>query len=327
MYSIVMTLYGFTEDVNQLIILRALQGVASGIVWPITSTMIVDMVKTKDRSKALGLYEMMWFLGMIIGPGLGGILAGTFTVAFPFYVCGVLAFLSMLLVALRVEETATTNKVVKKRSEISRTTSSIKAVKGIRQWTVYPMMFLGLCITRFIIAFSNSLIQPVLSVYSNEVLGISTAGVGILFMARGLIMLFTTLPMGTVADTVGRKPTLILGTLLNAIATFLIIFSGGFWPLLFLMMLRGFGRATINPSLTAMFSNITSIPKRGRAMGIFNAFQNVGLVVGSSIGGFLYELSSSEAPFIACFFVGLIGVLLILFVVSEPRNHSASDHE
>jgi len=32
MYSVVMALYGFSQDVNQLIILRSLQGVASGIV-------------------------------------------------------------------------------------------------------------------------------------------------------------------------------------------------------------------------------------------------------------------------------------------------------
>jgi MFS family permease len=85
-------------------------------------------------------------------------------------------------------------------------------------------------------------------------------------------------------------------------------------------MLRGLGRATINPSLTAMFSNVASVSKRGRAMGIFNAFQNIGLVVGSSLGGFLYEMSSSETPFIACFIVALIGVIVVLFMVSEPKD-------
>jgi len=84
--------------------------------------------------------------------------------------------------------------------------------------------------------------------------------------------------------------------------------------------LRGFGRAAINPSLTAIFSNVASVSKRGRAMGIFNAFQNVGLVVGSSIGGFLYEMSSSETPFIACFIVALVGVIIVLFTVSEPKD-------
>jgi len=54
-YSVVMALFGFSQDVNQLIFLRALQGVASGVVWPVISTMIVDIVQPADRAKALGL--------------------------------------------------------------------------------------------------------------------------------------------------------------------------------------------------------------------------------------------------------------------------------
>jgi MFS family permease len=320
MYSVVMGLYGFTEDVNQLIILRALQGVASGIVWPVISTMVVDIVVPEDRGKALGLYEMMWFLGMAVGPGLGGVLAGAFTIAFPFFVCGALAFLSMVLVILTVTETVTVIET-KDNSTVSRDNSFSGSVRGLRQFTLYPVIFLGLCIARFTTAFSSSLIQPVLSVYANEILGISTTEVGILFTVMGIVTLIATLPMGTVADNIGRKPTFISGGFLYALSAFLVIFSGGFWPLLGVMMLQGFGRAIINPSLTAMFSDVASVSKRGRAMGIFNAFQNVGLVVGSSVGGFLYEFSSSEMPFIVCFLVGLIGVLIVLFLVSEPKTH------
>lgn len=318
-YSVVMALYGFTEDVNQLIILRALQGVASGIVWPVINTMVVDIVLPEDRSKALGLYEMMWFLGMAVGPGLGGVLAGIFTIAFPFFVCGALAFLSMFLVILTVKETAVVV-MEKDNLPISKGASSVNSVKGLRQFTLFPIVFLGLCIARFTTAFSSSLIQPVLSVYANEVLSIPTTEVGILFTVMGIVTLIATLPMGTVADNVGRKPTFIFGGFLYALSAFLIIFSGSFWPLLGVMMLQGFGRAIINPSLTAMFSDVASVSKRGRAMGIFNAFQNVGLVIGSSVGGFLYEFSSSEMPFIVCFFIGLIGVFVVLFVVSEPKT-------
>ncbi|MEM3700103.1 MAG: MFS transporter [Candidatus Bathyarchaeia archaeon] len=319
MYSVVMTLYGFTEDVNQLIILRALQGVASGIVWPVISTMVVDIVLPEDRSKALGLYEMMWFLGMAVGPGLGGVLAGAFTIAFPFFVCGVLAFLSMVLVVLTVKETVIVGEK-KDNSPISRNISSMDSVKGLSQFTLYPIVFLSLCVARFTTAFSSSLIQPVLSVYANEILNIPTTEVGLLFTVMGIVTLIATLPMGTAADKIGRKPTFIFGGFLYALSALLIIFSGSFLPLLGVMMLQGFGRAIINPSLTAMFSDVASVSRRGRAMGIFNAFQNVGLVVGSSLGGFLYEFSSSEMPFIVCFLVGLIGVLVVLFVVSETRT-------
>ncbi|MCS7125035.1 MAG: MFS transporter [Candidatus Bathyarchaeota archaeon] len=322
MYSVVMVLYGFTEDVNQLILLRALQGVASGIVWPIINTMVVDIVPPEDRGKALGLYEMMWFLGMAVGPGLGGVLAGLYTIAFPFFVCGALAFLSMVLVVLTVKETITLTKAQDSLAT-SKDAFATVSVKGLKQFTPFPLMFLSLCVARFTTAFSNSLIQPVLSVYANEILGIPTAEVGVLFTVMGMVTLIATLPMGTVADNIGRKPTFLFGGFLYAFSALLIIFSGGFWPLLVIMMLQGFARAIINPSLIAMFSGVASPFQRGKAMGIFNAFQNVGLVVGSSVGGFLYEFSSSETPFIACFIVGLIGVLVVLFAVSEPKNHQS----
>ena len=326
-YSVVMALYGFSQDTSQLILLRGLQGMASGIVWPVISTMVVEMVPPKDRGKAMGLYEMTHFLGMVIGPGLGGVLAGVFTTAVPFFVCGVLAFLSSILVVFTVQETVTTklsiddspteNAYFGTNSKPSGRNSIIGAIK---QLTPYAGIFVGLCVARFILAFSSSLMQPVLSVYANEEIGISEAGVGMLFTIQGIVTLFATIPMGTVADRVGRKPMIILGKIIHASAAILVIFSGSLWPLLLVMTMRGFGRAVSNPSITAMFSGLVPVSKRGRGMGIFNIFQNVGLVVGATVGGFLYEFSSFESPFIACAGVGLIGVLVVSLMVSEPKQ-------
>lgn len=326
-YSVVMALYGFSQDANQLILLRGLQGMASGVVWPVISTMVVDMVSPKDRGKAMGLYEMTHFLGMIVGPGLGGVLAEMFTIAVPFFACGVLAFFSSILVAFTVQETFTNkprisdsqvgNVIADLRPKASLIGNLTEAVKGL---TPYATIFVGLCVARFVLAFSNSLMQPVLSVYAYEEIGISEGSVGMLFTVQGIVTLFATLPMGTAADVVGRKPMIILGKIIHASAALLVIFSGSLWPLLLVMMMRGLGRAISNPSITAMFSGLVPVSKRGKGMGIFNIFQNAGLVVGATVGGFLYEFSSSEAPFIACAGVGLIGVLIVLFTVKEPKQ-------
>ncbi len=279
--------------------------------------MIVDIAMPEDRGKALGLYEMMWFLGMVVGPGLGGVLAGVFTIAVPFFFCAVLAFLSMILVIFTVRETATTVNnacMPQTKPDLSKTNEN-----PAEKLTPYPIVFLALCIVRFIIAFASSLIQPILSVYANESLGISEVGVGMLFTVMGIVTFFTTLPMGTVADKIGGKSTLVFGKSLEAISAFLIVFSGSFWPLLFVMMLRGFGRAAINPSITSMFSGVVSASMRGRGMGIFNTFQNIGLVIGAALGGFLYE-SSLEMPFVACAVMGFVGVMIVLLMVSEPNK-------
>jgi DHA1 family multidrug resistance protein-like MFS transporter len=326
-YSVVMSLYGFSQDVNHLILLRGFQGMASGVVWPVMSTMIVEMVPPKDRSKAMGLYEMMHFLGMVIGPVIGGVLAGMFTIAVPFFFCGVLAFFSSLIVALRVRRTAVTEQATEISSIKSphletdhKISTRNKPANTLDKLTPYASIFVGLCIAQFILVFSNALMQPVLSVYANEQLGISEIGVGILFAVQGVVTLLATIPMGIFADQVGRKPMIVLGKIIHASAALLVILSGSFWPLLFVMTMRGFGRSVSNPSITALFSGLVPGSKRGRAMGIFNIFRNVGLVLGSAVGGFLYEFSFSEAPFIACAGVGLVGVLVVLLLVSEPKQ-------
>ncbi len=326
-YSVVMSLYGLSQDVTHLILLRGLQGMASGIVWPVISTMIVEMVPPRDRSKAMGLYEMMHFLGMVIGPGIGGVLAGLFTVAVPFFFCGTLAFISAFIVALRVhgiplpEPRVGISPVESSQSETGGKllgwNVSSKRLQGL---TPYASIFMGLCIAQFILVFSNALMQPVLSVYANEELGISEIGVGMLFAVQGVVTLLATIPMGVVADQVGRKPMIILGKIIHASAALLVILSGGFWPLLLVMSFRGFGRSISNPSITALFSGLIPGSKRGRGMGIFNIFRNVGLVAGAAVGGFLYEFSFSEAPFIACAGVGLVGILVVVLLVFEPEQ-------
>jgi len=186
-----MTLYGFSQDVNQLILLRGLQGLASGIVWPVISVMVADIALPQDRSKAMGLYEMMLFLGRVVGPGLGGVLADVFTQAVPFFFCGILAFLSMILVTFSVQETFKSDEIIEKHQKDSKHT--LKPNSGtsanssfLRKMTPYPRTFLGLCIAVLIVSFSSSLIQPVLSVFAEEKLGISVAGVGVLFSVMGL---------------------------------------------------------------------------------------------------------------------------------------------
>lgn len=267
---------------------------------------------------------MTWFLGMVIGPGFGGILAGSLTLAVPFFVCGALAFASMLLVMFTVKETIKIETIQVRPENKLKPNHSFSFWKDsanniLSRITPYPHVFLGLCIVGFTISFSHSMIQPVLSVFANEELHINVTDVGILFTMMGIVTLLTTLPLGTVADRTGRRNTLTFGIILLALSAVLIPLSGSFWPLLLVIMVRGVGRAAANPSLLAMFSNVALASGRGKSMGIFNGFRNVGLVVGSTLGGFLYDAASSQSPFITCAIASLVGVSIVLLTVSKSR--------
>jgi multidrug resistance protein len=315
-YSVVMALYGVSQDVNQLILLRGLQGLASGVVWPPLSTMVADVTLPRDRSKAMGLYSSMRFFGMVVGPGLGGILTSISSIAVPFYACGALALVSGILVIIIVKET-----VGKERSDETVNSEGSDPPSRTKKGTLTPylMTFIGLCIAQFVLAFSTSLVQPVLSVYVNEELGLNEAAVGLLFTMQGLTTLFATLPIGSVGDKTGRKKLIVLGQLLDVTSVTLLIIIGGFWQAVYVMMIRGLGRASTNPSIIAIFTTLVPLSRRGRSMSLFNIFMNVGLVAGATVGGLLYEVSS-ETPFLACAAVGLIGILMVILTVKEPKE-------
>jgi multidrug resistance protein len=317
-YSIVMTLYAFSQNVHYLIFLRGLQGAASGLVWPVISTMIGDMVHPKDRSKAMGLYEMTWYLGLAVGPALGGILSAFFGLAMPFYVCGILAFMTMMLVAFTVKETSLYND-----NGVSWQGNACKKdfKASFSFLTFYPRVFLGFCIVGFAISFSQSLIQPILSVYADEQLGFSEIAIAMLFTANGLANFVLTLPASTVADRVGRKHVIIFGMLLDGFSTMLIALFSDYWMLFLFMSMRGVGHASSNPSISAMVCGLVPISSRGKVMGIFNMVRNVGLVAGSFFGGLLYDGVSPTAPFWMCALVEFIGFSCVVFMIKEKVEY------
>ena len=46
-YTVVMFLFGVSTNLYHLLILRACQGAASGVVWPVAATMVADIVEPK----------------------------------------------------------------------------------------------------------------------------------------------------------------------------------------------------------------------------------------------------------------------------------------
>jgi EmrB/QacA subfamily drug resistance transporter len=63
------------DGMNQLIIARALQGLAGGAVMTLTFTLVADLFSPAERGKYQGWFAAVFALAAIAGPSLGGLLA------------------------------------------------------------------------------------------------------------------------------------------------------------------------------------------------------------------------------------------------------------
>lgn len=83
------------DGMNQLIVGRALQGIAGGAVTACVFASIGDLFPPRERGKYMGLFAGVWGISSMIGPALGGWLSDTFSWRSIFYVNLPVGFLAV----------------------------------------------------------------------------------------------------------------------------------------------------------------------------------------------------------------------------------------
>lgn len=101
--ALIIATMGFVSNVQQLAILRAIQGGLTGTV-PAATTLVASSAPRERSGYALGLLQMAIYIGASAGPLLGGLVADTLGYRAAFWVTAALLFTAGLSVFFLVEE-------------------------------------------------------------------------------------------------------------------------------------------------------------------------------------------------------------------------------
>ncbi|WP_105955887.1 MFS transporter [Apilactobacillus quenuiae] len=93
-----------SNNMEMLIFWRAIQGVGSGVIMPMTSTIISDIYSLNNKSKVIGINGAIWGVSLTIAPLLGGIIVDTFNWRWIFLINIPIILLSMSLIILFFKE-------------------------------------------------------------------------------------------------------------------------------------------------------------------------------------------------------------------------------
>ncbi len=184
-YSILSVLFGLASDYYQLLAFRALQGVASAMVWTPATALVADLSPPGKRGSAIGLYNSISMAGWMIGPAFGsGILwavrslwgvpvAESYRV--PFFLASLLSLVSCLFVYFLVKVPPKTTREKRQFMKLS-----LGGVDKKFRKTLYLVFFIVI-----VYGFATSFIEPLLVWFVQFEYGLSqeeiTDAMGLIF--------------------------------------------------------------------------------------------------------------------------------------------------
>ena len=92
-------LAGLSQNIEQLIAFRGLQGLGAGALFPIALATIGDLFDARERGRYQGLFGAVFGLSSLVGPALGGFLTDNLSWHWIFYVNLPIGLLSIAIIA------------------------------------------------------------------------------------------------------------------------------------------------------------------------------------------------------------------------------------
>jgi DHA1 family multidrug resistance protein-like MFS transporter len=100
------------------------------------------------------------------------------------------------------------------------------------------------------------------------------------------VAIFARPYMGRVSDRIGRRVPIVLGCIISGLPLLVIAFVSDFWVILLLVIIYGFGFATVIASTPAAICDLVPEGLVGTSMGFLDTIMDVGQTLGPTLSGF-----------------------------------------
>ena len=312
----------FAPSTPVFVVIWLFEGGLSAGLLPAALGVVADIVPARNRGRWIGIVMGSMGFGIAVGPVSGGFLYDFWGFQAPFIASAALGFVTASGAAVFVPETRT--QTLRRRETLHRQYSdSTSLEKNGSLWRSIPRpvpIFGMLLFLEFMGEFSFSFVEPQMTFYFFEDLGWSTVRFGVVIGAWGLAMMLGQLLLGQASDRYGRKPVIVIGTLLTSSIYFGMVWSTSFPVLTVAAAFSGLGMALVMPASTAFILDMTQPQHRSRIVGITESSLSLGGVVGALAlfgGSFLV---SPQGIFLGAGILVAVSTVLAIVVLKTPAS-------
>ena len=152
-------------------------------------------------------------------------------------------------------------------------------------WVVFSAIGVGMFLTMMDQSAINIALPEIASDFDANLPDVQWMAVGYGLATGALI-----LPMGKLADAIGRKRLFVLGLIIISVGAIFAGFAGNLQVAIIARLVQGLGAAMMQANALAIMISVFPPTRRGMVIGIFMTIVGVASVIGPAIGGVVVEL-------------------------------------
>ena len=293
-----MSIFGIASTVPALFFGRLVDGLGGGSEAT-SEAVMADITPRKDQTKTFGLVAMASAVGLIVGPGLGGLFA-TLNVRLPVWIASFMLLMNVILIAAGFQETGRSDSPKQSLAQPNRS---------------WPKL-VGLAYTCLMMAGYGGLYAASLMLHDIHQVTVSTAG--FVFSVAGVLsVLQQWLILPRLSRAFGDHGIFRIGCCLmiaGAAVIWAVQIPSNYVNTVVGVSLMSMGFALISASVCSLFVRGSST---GQSMGTLQLLKNIGIGIGPPLLGYAFDVALQGA-FLLVLLLALVG--LVLAFIAPKQN-------
>ena len=283
-----------------LFIARALAGFMAGNIST-AQAYIADISTKENRTKAMGLFGAAFGIGFILGPAIGGILAGPDpenpNTLYPPMFAALLSFIALTLSLLFLKNS--NNILTNKNKRLENLLESLK-VPSLGQ----------LILLSFTVTVVFAMMESTFSLWSERAFEWGAQQNGYIFAYTGLCGALTQgILVGPLSKYFGDKILCRLGVFFLGIGMFGVSMTYSVIHVYIALTFIAVGLGLFMPTISSLIVNLVAEDRRGWVLGVNQSVSSISRIFGPLIAGILFEAYGKNMPYLFGAFILLLTMI------------------
>lgn len=315
--TLIIFLMGFAHSAEELTVMRAIQGVLTG-VGAAGSALVAASMPRERAGQAMGTLQVARWVGVALGPLVGGVVADLVGFRAAFIVTSALLLCGGLLVTFSLHENFERVQRRRGRSSFFADWGRIFAEPGVTP--IYLIRFMGILGRTIIRPFAPLFIATLL--VSKAHLGTLTGLTIGLEAGAGVV---GALILGRLGDRLGHRRIILFSALAAALFYLPQSLVTSVWQLIGLQILDGAAIGGLMPSLSALLANYSEPGEEGSVYGLDNAVVAASRAVAPLVGAAVAVIIGYRGIFVMTGLMFLVTTVVAFYELPKPRSRRKAE--